>query len=240
MLKPGASIPDFTLATQSGQTVSKASLRGRRFVLYFYPKDSTPACTTQACGIRDAHPDFQKLGVPVFGVSADDVRSHQKFADKQELNFSLLADPDRVLIEGLGVWGEKSLYGRKYMGILRCTFVIDAAGQVEQVFAKVDVKTHAADVLAYLRGDAAPPASTRPTAQAKRASGKPAPKKKAPSKPVSAKKVVAKPFAAKKAAVKAKPVAKKAAGKKAPVGKSVIAKKPAGQSASGKKSTGKR
>lgn len=215
MLTPGSSIPDFALPTQDGQTVTKASLSGKRFVLYFYPKDSTPACTTQACGIRDAHPDFKKLGAPVFGVSADDVKSHQKFADKQELNFPLLADPDRVLIEGLGAWGEKSMYGRKYMGIIRCTFVVDAAGNVEHVWEKVDVKTHAADVLAYLRGGAAPK-STEP---AKPASTK----KPTPAKPVTAaKKTSAAKPAAKKAA---KPVAKKVAAKKA------VAKKPAAKKA---------
>ncbi|AVP99489.1 thioredoxin-dependent thiol peroxidase [Ahniella affigens] len=218
MLTPGSSIPDFALSTQSGQTVSKASLKGKRFVLYFYPKDSTPACTTQACGIRDAHPDFQKLGVPVFGVSADDVKSHQKFADKQALNFPLLADPDRVLIEGLGAWGEKSLYGRKYLGIFRCTFVVDAGGKVEQVWPKVDVKTHAADVLRYLQGGAGTePAPTGKKAPAKTSgSAKPAAKvatrRQSAAKPITKKPAVKKP-AAKKSAVK-KPVATKRAASK--------------------------
>lgn len=234
MLQPGSPIPDFALTHQDGGVVSKDRLKGTRFVLYFYPKDSTPACTTQACGIRDAHPEFERIGVPVFGVSADDVKSHQKFADKQELNFPLLADPDRVLIEGLGAWGEKSLYGRKYMGIIRCTFVIDANGKVERVFEKVDVKSHAADVLAYLQGGAAPakPAAvSKPAAKKAGASKAPAKKaaaKKAVSKKPAAKKAVASKPAAKKAAAK-KPAAKKAAAKKAPV-KKAPAKKPAGKS----------
>lgn len=192
-------IPNFSLPDENGQVVSKASLKGTRFVLYFYPKDSTPGCTTQACGFRDEQPAFGKLGVPVFGISADTVASHRRFVDKQSLNFRLLADPDRQLIEGMGAWGEKSLYGRKYMGILRCTFVVDAAGRVEQVWPKVDVKTHASEVRRYLAGESAPAAVAS------------APVKKAG---------VAKTPAKSAAKAKPKPAAKKPAAKKRPATRS--------------------
>ncbi|MBK8284239.1 MAG: thioredoxin-dependent thiol peroxidase [Ahniella sp.] len=194
-------IPDFSLPDEDGRLVTKASLKGKRFVLYFYPKDSTPGCTTQACGFRDEQPAFGKLGVPVFGISADTVASHRRFADKQSLNFRLLADPERQLIEGLGAWGEKTLYGRKYMGILRCTFVVDASGRVEQVWPKVDVKTHAADVRRYLMGEST--ASAASVVPAKKAVAK-APAKAAPK--AAAKRASKAPV--KKAAVKKAQVAR--------------------------------
>lgn len=227
MLQPNDLLPDFRLADDEGKTVSKADLKGRRFVLFFYPKDATPGCTTEVCGFRDAHPAFGKLGVPVFGVSADPVDSHRRFAEKQGLNYRLLADPERQLIEALGVWVEKSLYGRKYMGILRSTFVVDANGRIERCWDKVDVKTHADEVLRYIRGESSAQAPARkPAANAKAvATKKPVATKKAPAgksaparkaAPAKKKAPVKRAAPAKAARGKALPVAKKAARKAAP------------------------
>lgn len=227
MLQPNDLLPDFRLADDQGAFVSRADLKGKRFVLFFYPKDATPGCTTEVCSFRDAHPAFGKLGVPVFGVSADPVASHRRFAEKQGLNYRLLADPDRQLIEALGVWVEKSLYGRKYMGILRSTFVVDAQGRIERNWDKVDVKTHADEVLQYLRGGSA-------SAQPKQAlPARPAPstgktavaKKAAPAKKAAAKKPT---VTVKKTAAPKKPVAKKPAARKAvAAAKKPAARKPA-------------
>jgi thioredoxin-dependent peroxiredoxin len=150
MLAAGVAAPAFKLADQTGQIHDSKSLKGQRYVVYFYPKDDTPGCTTEACGFRDNLPAFKDLGVPLFGVSADDEKAHGKFVSKFQLNFPLLADVDKALIAAYGVWVEKSMYGKKYMGIARATFVVDAKGKVEKVFDKVKVATHAADVLAYL------------------------------------------------------------------------------------------
>jgi peroxiredoxin Q/BCP len=130
--------------------VSLASLRGRPVVLYFYPKDDTSGCTTQACEFRDSWADVQARGAIVLGVSPDGVASHRKFRDKFALPFPLLADEDHAVAEAYGVWGEKSMYGRKYHGILRTTFVIDPAGRIAHVFEKVKPKGHAAQVLTAL------------------------------------------------------------------------------------------
>jgi thioredoxin-dependent peroxiredoxin len=204
----GQSVPDFQLTTDGGKMVSKASLLGSRYVLYFYPKDDTPGCTKEACGFRDAEVDFSKINTKVFGVSADSAASHEKFVKKYGLNFPLMSDPNRVLIEGLGCWVEKSMYGKKYMGIARATFVVDAKGVIEQVWEKVDVGTHAADVLSYLQGGA----DAKPTATKKAV-----PKAAATKEPVK-KKLTATPAVAKKVAVK-KVVAKKVAAKKVGVKK---------------------
>lgn len=165
MLQANDKVPAFSLEDDRGKLVRDADLLGKRFVLFFYPKDATPACTTEVCTFRDELPKFKRLGVPVFGVSADSVASHRKFVEKQSLTYRLLADPDRVLIEAMGVWVEKVLYGRKYMGILRCTFLVDATGRIEHVWPKVTVKTHAAEVLAFVRGEApSTPTTTKRTA----------------------------------------------------------------------------
>ena len=150
MIEEGQAAPEFELATDSGDTVSLASLRGKPVVLYFYPKDDTPGCTAQACGIRDAWGEFERSGAVVLGVSADDEASHAKFREKYELPFPLLADTDHAVSEAYGVWAEKTYMGKTYMGIERSTFVIDADGTVAKVMRKVKPDTHADDVLAAL------------------------------------------------------------------------------------------
>jgi len=143
--------PDFTLRSDSGESVTLSGLRGRPVVLYFYPRDDTPGCTVEACEFRDAWGDVEKAGAVVLGVSPDDVPSHGRFRTKFQLPFPLLADPDHRVAELYGVWGEKSMYGRTFFGILRTTFVIDPGGRVRQVFERVKPKGHAARVLEALR-----------------------------------------------------------------------------------------
>ena len=210
MRKPGDAVPAFSLPASDGRTVSDVGLRGQRYVLYFYPKDDTPGCTKEACSFRDNLPAFGGMGVPVFGVSADSEASHRKFVAKYGLNFPLLADPDRKLIEPIGAWVEKSMYGRSYMGIARCTFIVGADGRIERVWEKVSPEGHAAEVLAALGGKAGPATP----AAAKKAVAKKAVAKKAVAKKAAAKKTVAKKTVAKKAVAK-KTVAKKTVAKKA-------------------------
>ena len=150
MVEEGSPAPDFELQSDTGETVRLASLRGKPVVLYFYPKDHTSGCTTQACGIRDAWSEFERAGAVVLGVSPDDVASHESFRADYELPFTLLADPDHEVAEAYGVWGEKSRYGRTYMGVVRSTFVIGPDGTVEKVMRDVKPATHAGDVLAVL------------------------------------------------------------------------------------------
>jgi peroxiredoxin Q/BCP len=150
MIAEGQEAPDFELTSDTGETVKLSGLRGKPVVLYFYPKDDTPGCTTQACGIRDAYGEFERAGAVVLGVSPDDERSHVKFRSKYELPFTLLADTEHAVAERYGVWGEKKYMGKKYMGISRSTFVIDEDGKVKKVFEKVTPATHADDVLAAL------------------------------------------------------------------------------------------
>lgn len=150
MIESGEQAPDFTLPDQDGASVSLADLRGRTVVLYFYPKASTPGCTTQACGVRDHLPQYEDSGAVVLGVSPDPVKKVKKFHDAEELNFTLLADEDHAVCEAYGVWAEKSMYGRTYWGALRATFVIDAEGVVRHVIPKVSPKTHDEQVLAAL------------------------------------------------------------------------------------------
>lgn len=152
MLSEGDMAPDFSLASDGGDTVRLADLRGRRVVLYFYPKDDTSGCTKEACGFRDALPEFDARGAVVLGVSPDDVDSHEKFRDKYDLNFPLLADPDHSVAKAYGAWGEKKLYGREYEGILRSTFVIDPDGRIEKIYRKVKPAGHADEILAELQG----------------------------------------------------------------------------------------
>jgi len=149
-MDPGAKAPDFSLQNQDGDTVRLSDLRGRSVVLYFYPKADTPGCTTQACGIRDHSKDYDTAGAVVLGVSPDPVTAVKKFHDKQSLNFTLLADEDHAVCDAYGVWGEKSMYGRKYWGNLRATFVIDEDGVVRHVIPKASPKTHDDEVLAAL------------------------------------------------------------------------------------------
>ncbi len=159
MLQIGDLVPEFSLSTDGDKTISGATLKGARYVLYFYPKDDTPGCTTEACSFRDNLPAFNGTAFQIFGVSADSAVAHDKFVKKFSLNFPLISDPNRVLIEGMGVWVEKSRYGKKYMGIARATFVIDASGKIEKVWEKVTPAGHAEQVLAYLTGQADTPAN---------------------------------------------------------------------------------
>ena len=153
MIAEGQEAPDFELTNDAGETVRLSSLRGTPVVLYFYPKDDTPGCTTQACGIRDAWSEFERLGAVVLGVSPDNERSHVKFRKKYDLPFNLLADTEHEVAGRYGVWGEKSYNGKTYMGVSRSTFVIGADGKIKKVFAKVKPAEHADDVLAALASD---------------------------------------------------------------------------------------
>ena len=153
MLKPGNKAPPFSLSSDRGDTVALKDLKGKLVVLYFYPKDDTSGCTTEACEFRDSWSAVKATGAVVLGVSPDGVSSHQKFRDKYRLPFPLLADEDHVVAERYGAWGEKSMYGRKYMGILRSTFIIDRAGVILRVFPKVKPKGHAAEVLDVLSNE---------------------------------------------------------------------------------------
>jgi peroxiredoxin Q/BCP len=150
MIGPGAPAPDFELPDQDGEPVSLQALRGRTIVLYFYPKADTPGCTTQACSIRDRGADYAAAGVKVIGISPDPVPKVKRFHDKRALNFTLLADADHAVCEAYGVWVEKSMYGRKYWGAQRATFIIDPSGTIAHVIPKVSPKTHDDQVLKAL------------------------------------------------------------------------------------------
>jgi thioredoxin-dependent peroxiredoxin len=150
MIESGQPAPDFTLPDQDGNEVALSNFRGTVVVLYFYPKADTPGCTTQACGIRDHRNDYEATGAVVLGVSPDPVEDVKRFHDKQGLNFTLLADADHAVCDLYGVWGEKSMYGRTYMGAARSTFIIDADGTVARAFPKVSPKTHDEVVLEAL------------------------------------------------------------------------------------------
>ena len=150
MLTIGEKAPDFTLFDQNGNAVSLSDFLGKRVVLYFYPKDNTPGCTRQACAFAGAYDAFREKGVAVIGISRDSVASHIKFAEKYDLPFTLLSDPDRLAIEPYGVWQEKKLYGKTSFGIVRTTFLIDADGRIEKVMPKVKPDTNAQEILAVL------------------------------------------------------------------------------------------
>jgi thioredoxin-dependent peroxiredoxin len=150
MIEQGEQAPDFTLPDQEGNAVQLSDFRGRPVVLYFYPKADTPGCTTQACGIRDHRADYEAAGAVVLGVSPDSVKDVKKFADKQSLDFRLLADEDHAVCELYGVWAEKSMYGRTFWGAQRSTYIIDPEGTIAKVFPKVSPKTHDEVVLAAL------------------------------------------------------------------------------------------
>jgi peroxiredoxin Q/BCP len=147
MLKEGDNAPDFTTKNQNGEDVKLADYKGKRVVLYFYPKDDTPGCTKEACSLRDSFGVFEEKGIKIFGVSNDDEKSHQKFISKYSLPFDLLADTDKKLVNDYEVYGEKMNYGKKYMGINRTTFLIDEDGKIAKIFKKVKVDEHAGEVL---------------------------------------------------------------------------------------------
>jgi peroxiredoxin Q/BCP len=152
IVKEGAPAPDFSLPSTSGETISLADFKGKQsVVLYFYPKDSTPGCTVEACSFRDNLDAIQAAGAAVLGVSPDSVKSHANFTQKQELNFPLLADTEKVLAQQYGVWVEKKQYGRTFMGIERSTFLIDEHGTIKKIWRKVSPKSHVAEVLEALK-----------------------------------------------------------------------------------------
>jgi peroxiredoxin Q/BCP len=155
VLAEGDKAPSFTLPDQSGEKVKLSDLKGQTVVLYFYPKADTSGCTTQACGVRDRRADYEAAGARVIGVSPDQVKDVDKFAGKYDLDFTLLADTDHAVAEKYGTWVEKSMYGRKYMGVQRATFIIDPKGKIARVFPKVQPKKHDELVLKALDGLAA-------------------------------------------------------------------------------------
>lgn len=167
-LQVGDKAPEFTTKDQDGNDVSLSDFKGKKVVLYFYPNDMTPGCTAEACSLRDNYKVLQKQGYVVLGISSNDEKSHKKFIAKEKLPFSLLADTDKSVHEKYGTWGEKSLYGRKYMGTLRVTFIIDEKGIIREVIEKVDTKNHASQILGS--GDrppkVKPPVRDRPARKA--------------------------------------------------------------------------
>ena len=146
-LQIGDKAPDFKGIDQNGKAVTLGDFAGKRLVLYFYPKDNTPGCTDEACSLRDGWSELRAKGFEVLGVSADSEASHQKFIEKHSLPFNLIADTEKVILEAYNAWGEKSMYGKKYMGIIRKTYVIDGSGIIENIFEKVKVKSHAEQIL---------------------------------------------------------------------------------------------
>lgn len=147
MLQPGEKVPNLSINDQDGKPVNLANLKGQKVVLYFYPKDQTPGCTTEACNLRDNYKLLLKQGFEVFGISTDTEKSHQKFITKEKLPFRLLADVDRKLHDAFGTWVEKSMYGRKYMGTARVTYVINENGIIDELIEKVNTKEHASQIL---------------------------------------------------------------------------------------------
>jgi thioredoxin-dependent peroxiredoxin len=147
MLTAGTKAPAFKGKDQEGKTVSLSDFKGKPLIIYFYPQDNTPTCTQQACNLRDHFGLLRNKGFQVLGVSPDNIASHKKFADKFELPFSLIADPDHTIIEKFGVWGEKSMYGKKYMGLLRTTFILDEKSIIRHVIAKPKAKQHAEEIM---------------------------------------------------------------------------------------------
>ncbi|MGZ5242902.1 MAG: thioredoxin-dependent thiol peroxidase [Bacteroidia bacterium] len=146
-LTVGEFAPDFTAKNQRGADISLRDFKGKKIVMYFYPKDDTPGCTAQSCNLRDNYNDFLKKGYEVIGISNDDVESHKKFADKYDLPYNLVADTDKSIVEAYGVYGEKSSFGKKSMGIKRTTFIINHDGMIEKIINKVDTKEHTSQIL---------------------------------------------------------------------------------------------
>ena len=153
MLNVGMKAPDFTLCDKNGVQVNLSDFLGQKVVVYFYPKDNTPGCTRQACAFASAYDRFREISAVVIGISKDSVSSHLKFAEKYDLPFILLSDPELKAIEPYGVWQEKKLYGKVSMGVVRTTFIIDEQGNIEKIMPKVKPDTNAADILAYLAGE---------------------------------------------------------------------------------------
>lgn len=153
MLEVGMKAPEFTLKDKNGETISLSDFIGKKVVLYFYPKDNTPGCTRQACAFAQSYEEFQRKDVVVIGVSKDSAASHLKFAQKYELPFVLLSDPELQAIQDYGVWQEKKLYGKVSMGVVRSTYLINEEGFIEKVMAKVKPDNNAAEILAYLNGE---------------------------------------------------------------------------------------
>lgn len=151
MLQEGNKAPDFKLKDQNEKEILLSDYKGKNVILYFYPKDNTSGCTAEACSFRDDFPKFKKVETVILGVSPDSVESHKKFAKKYNLNFSLLADEDKEVIKKYDVWKEKSMYGRKYMGVERSTFIIDSDGKIKKIFRKVKVQGHNEEVMEVLK-----------------------------------------------------------------------------------------
>lgn len=175
-LQIGDKAPDFTVNDQDGSPVKLSDLKGKKVVLYFYPKDMTPGCTAEACNLRDNYRVMQKQGYEVLGVSTDNEKSHRKFIEKEKLPFRLLADTQKTLHEAYGTWVEKSMYGRKYMGTARVTYVIDEEGIIRDIIGKVDTKNHASQILKDGAGSSKIIAKATPIKKAKKSS-KPVAKK---------------------------------------------------------------
>lgn len=150
MLEVGTKAPDFTLLNQNGEEISLSQYRGQKVILYFYPKDNTPGCTKQACGFAQLYPDFVKKGAVILGVSKDSVKSHKKFEEKYQLPFTLLSDPDLVAIQAYDVWKEKNMYGKKVMGVVRTTYLINEEGIIEKAYTKVKAAQNPNDMLEVL------------------------------------------------------------------------------------------
>ncbi|HFL2401412.1 TPA: thioredoxin-dependent thiol peroxidase [Clostridioides difficile] len=150
MLSIGTKAPEFTLEDKDGNKVSMSDFKGKKVVVYFYPKDNTPGCTRQACAFRNAYDGFKKEDIQVIGISKDSIKSHQKFAEKHELPFILLSDPDLVAIKAFDVWKEKKMYGKTALGVVRATYIIDENGIIEKVFEKAKTDTNAQEILEYL------------------------------------------------------------------------------------------
>ncbi|CCL26080.1 thioredoxin-dependent thiol peroxidase [Clostridioides difficile] len=150
MLSIGTKAPEFTLEDKDGNKVSMSDFKGKKVIVYFYPKDNTPGCTRQACAFRNAYDGFKKEDIQVIGISKDSIKSHQKFAEKHELPFILLSDPDLVAIKAFDVWKEKKMYGKTALGVVRATYIIDENGIIEKVFEKAKPDTNAQEILEYL------------------------------------------------------------------------------------------
>ncbi len=146
-LKVGDKAPAFTGLNEKGEEISLSDFKGKKLVLFFYPKDNTPTCTEEACNLRDNYDDLKKAGFELLGVSPDSARKHQNFIKKFDFPFSLIADTEQEILQAYSVWGEKQMFGKKYMGVLRTTFVIDESGKIEKIIDKVEAKNHAAQIL---------------------------------------------------------------------------------------------
>lgn len=149
-LSKGEKAPDFSGLNQNGETISLSNFRGKKLIIYFYPKDNTPGCTAESCNLNDNYQMWLSKGYEVVGISPDSVASHKKFADKFKFGFNLIADPETKILQDYGVWGEKSMYGKKYMGVLRTTFVVNENGNIEEIFDKVDTKNHTDQIIQAL------------------------------------------------------------------------------------------